>query len=130
MIDMYMRIAFADMADFGTLKKGKFIPHDLELVDGQLIKAIKQSPHGTMIELIDKLPALKKLEEYFDFMPKDWKQELEEKKLKLLEQKLEIEKVKAGMGDTNVEDDGFLQALYESADSIWEDNTDESESDQ
>lgn len=114
-IKEYMKIAFADMTDFV-----KFGPNGLTLknsdkVDGQLITKLKEGREGISIELADKLKALDKLEKYLEVMPGDrWKKDIEERKLALLMAKMET-------GGEEEKDDGFLEALGNSAKEVWED---------
>jgi hypothetical protein len=61
------------------------------------------------------------LERFFEEMPKDWREKLEEKKVELMEEKLHIEKQKLGLIDDEVGDDGFLDALRDTAEEVWED---------
>ena len=125
-LDHYIRIAFADITDFVNVKKGiyggKTIEvEDLEKIDGQLVKRISQNTNGGFsIEMVDKMQALYKLEQFFDVMPKDWKQKIEERKLEIAEQKLEIERMKIGMYENVTEDDGFIEALLGETESVWE----------
>lgn len=91
-VQEYMKIAFADMTDFV-----KFGPDGLRLkasegVDGQLITKIKEGRDGISIELADKLVALQRLEKYLEVMPVSWKQTVEEEKLKLMKEKMELER--------------------------------------
>lgn len=122
-IDQYIRIAFADITDFVTISKGNLTLKDETMLDGQLITSIKKSRDGQVsIELVDKLRALEKLERYFDVMPKDWRIKIEEKKLELMEERLEIERIKAGQGAQDEdENDGFIDALKATAEEIWGD---------
>lgn len=126
-IDHYIRIAFSDITDFIEIKEGKFGGKkvnivDLERIDGQLVKKVSQNTNGGFsIEMVDKMRALQKLEQYFDVMPKDWRQKIEERKLELAEQKLELEKIKIGLHEEAIEDDGFIEALIGSTESVWED---------
>ena len=113
-LDQYMRIAFADITDAITIKDGKAIITDSDMLDGQIIKSIRQSKNGVQVELFDKFAALAKIERYFDVMPKDWRQDIEERKLQLLEKRLGLTE--------EVVDDGFLQAIKETAATIWEEN--------
>lgn len=120
-IDMYARAAFSDMTDFIDVAYGKIKPKDLRLVDGQLIQSIKQGKDGSVsITLIDKMDALKKLEIFFDVMPKDWRASIEERKLELLEERLDLDKRRYGVVRDPVEDDGFLEALRGSCSEVWE----------
>lgn len=118
-IDQYARIAFADMTDFVSIRKGKIMLKDDELLDGQIVSKVKEGRDGISIELVDKLSALSKLERYFDVMPKDWHEKIEEKKLEIMRERLEIEKLKIGQIEEIDGDDGFLDALKQSASEVW-----------
>jgi phage terminase small subunit len=119
-IEKYARIAFADVTDFVEFSGNKLKLNNSDLIDGQLIKQVKQGKDGITVELYDKLAALEKLERYFDCMPKDWKQRIEEKKVDLMEQKLDLERQKLGLKDDAIEDDGFIEALRSTASQVWE----------
>lgn len=119
-IDQYARIAFADITDFVELKNGRVSLVDSEMMDGQLVKSVKKGRDGVSIEMYDKMAALARLERFFEEMPKDWREKLEEKKLELAQEKLNLEKQRLGMLDDQVEDDGFLDALRDTADEVWE----------
>ena len=123
-IDHYTRIAFSDITDVCEVKDGKIVIQDSDMIDGQIVKSIKKGRDGISVEMYDKMAALTKLEKYFDVMPKDWKQKLEERKVSILEQKLEMEKRKMGEGD-EIADDGFIEALKSEAEVIWDDNIDD-----
>jgi len=120
-IDQYARIAFADITDFTEVKGGRLTLVDSDQMDGQLVKSIKKGRDGVSIEMYDKMAALSRLERFFEEMPKDWKQKLEEKKLELMVEKLELEKRKMGLIDDEIEDDGFLDALRDTAEEVWDD---------
>ncbi len=122
LIDHWVRIAFSDMTDFVEI-----FPHSIRLkpaaqVDGQLIKSIKSGRDGVSIELYDKMKALDSLAKYCDGMPKEWKQKLEERRTELLEQEFELKKKQAELENPGKEDDGFLEAIKESAKTIWEES--------
>lgn len=119
-IDQYARIAFADITDFVDIKNGRLTLIDGEQMDGQLVKSVKKGRDGVSVELYDKMQALARLERFFEEMPKDWKQKIEERKLELMEEKLAIEKQKLGLLDEEIEDDGFLEALRDTAEEVWE----------
>lgn len=119
-VDQYARIAFADITDFVEVKGGRLSLVDSEMMDGQLVKSVKKGRDGVSIEMYDKMQALARLERFFEEMPKDWKQRLEEEKLKLMQEKLEIEKQKLGFVDDDIDDDGFLDALRDTAEEVWE----------
>lgn len=99
-IQEYMKIAFADMTDFVKFGPGGVTARHSNTVDGQLIVKIREGRDGVSIELADKMKALEKLEQYMDVMPEDWKQILENDKLAIMREKLELEKDRAG----NMED--------------------------
>ena len=120
-VDQYARIAFADITDFVEVKGGRLTLADSEMMDGQLVKSVKKGRDGVAIEMYDKMQALARLERFFEEMPKDWKQKLEEEKLKIAQEKLQIEKQKLGFVDDEVGDDGFLDALRDTADEVWDD---------
>ena len=123
-IDHYARIAFSDITDVCEVHDGKISVQDSDMIDGQIVKSIKKGRDGVTVVMYDKMEALAKLERYFDIMPKDWKQQLEERKVAIMEQKLELEKRKMGDGE-EITDDGFIEALKESASTVWEDNDEE-----
>lgn len=125
LIDQYMRIAFADITDFVTIKKGRATVTDSDMIDGQIVKSIKQTPNGAHVEFYDKISAMEKLERFLDFVPADWRQRLEERKVELMEQKLELERIKMGYLETEDVDDGFLDALKETAEQVWNDELEE-----
>lgn len=123
-IDHYARIAFADITDVCEVHDGKMTLADTDLIDGQIVKSISLGRSGTVsVEMYDKFQALSKLERFFDMMPKDWRQDLEERKVKILEERLELDKKKQGEGDEQV-DDGFLEALKATATTVWDDADD------
>ena len=119
-IDQYARIAFADITDFVEVKGNRVSLVDSEMIDGQLVKAVKKGRDGVSIEMYDKMAALARLERFFEEMPKDWREKLEEKKVEIMKEKLEIEKIKLGLGEDEIEDDGFIDALRETADEVWD----------
>lgn len=118
-VDHYARIAFADITDFVKIKNGRIELIDEDKIDGQLIKSVKKGRDGIVVELYDKMTALQKLERYFDIMPADWRQKIEEKKLELMKEKLEIEKMKIGQVQEDNEDDGFFEALKGTVEEVW-----------
>ena len=120
-IDQYARIAFSDITDFVEVKNGRLSLVDSDMMDGQLVKSVKKGRDGVSIEMYDKFAALARLERFFEEMPKDWREKLEEKKVELMEEKLTIEKQKLGLLDDEISDDGFLEALRETAEEVWED---------
>lgn len=120
-IDQYMRIAFADITDFVEVIGNTVKLKAGATIDGQLVAAVKRGKDGISYELHDKMKALAKLDQYFDVMPADWKQKVEERKVELLAQRVEIERIKAGQNTDDEQDDGFIAALKSTAEEIWDD---------
>lgn len=98
-IQEYMKIAFADMTDFVKFGPSGVSAKHSNTVDGQLITKIKEGRDGVSIELADKMKALEKLEQYLDVMPEDWRQILEQNKLELMREKLDLEKQRVENGE-------------------------------
>lgn len=128
LLDGYTRQAFADINDFLEVKGNKVKLKDSLYWDGQLVKSVKSTINGVSLELVDRQTAFEKLIRYFDFLPADWKQKIEERKLELYEQKLELERQRMGISDEEIQDDGFLDALKDVAVEVWA-NEDEGEDD-
>ena len=120
-IHQWIKIAFADMTDFVDIKPHGIVLKPSSQVDGQLIKSIKSGPQGVSIELHDKLKALDSLAKYIQDMPKDYKQIIEERKADLMQNEFELKKKMYDLDSKENEDDGFLEALSKTAESVWED---------
>jgi phage terminase small subunit len=142
-VERFMHIAFSDMTDFvdyGTKviptvdNKGKVTgstEHDFlqfrdsQMVDGGVIKEVRQTQQGMAIKLESKIDALKWLSDYFEMNPADrHKQEYDKRKLEI-----ELLKTQASIkptGDDTPPDDGFTEAMNAQAAEIWkdEDSTD------
>ena len=110
-VELKMRIAFADITDFiefgqvevpVTDKEGNYVTDrivnavnfkDSNMIDGQLIKEIKKGRQGIGIKLEDRMDALDWLADYFDINPdnqhKKW---YDKQRLKLKEDELEVKK--------------------------------------
>jgi Terminase small subunit. len=82
-------------------------------VDGTIISEVSQGKDGIKIKLSDKMKALEKLEKYLDLLPDHHKRRMEEEKLKIEQQRIELEKIKAGPKDENTEE--WISALQEVA---------------
>lgn len=110
-VEMYMRIAFADITDFLefgqrevpiTDKEGNYITSatanvvnfkEGNIVDGQLIKEVKQGRQGVSIKLEDRMKALEWLANYFNMNPDSrHKKEYDNARLKLKEKELELKR--------------------------------------
>lgn len=119
-IDQYAKIAFADMGDFVDITAtGRVKVKPAEELDGQIIRRLKEGPQGVEIELEDRMKALEKLERYYDVMPADWRQKIEERKVAIMEERLAMDKADRAIHE--FEDDGFIDALHGVAEEIWSD---------
>lgn len=119
-IEQWIKIAFADMSDFVDIFPTYIKLKKNEEIDGQLVKSIKSGRDGVSIELHDKLKALDALAKYTADMPKDYKQILEERRMELLESELKLKKKYYDVSNEDSEDDGFIEALKQSATAVWE----------
>lgn len=118
LISMYARMAMYDVSDYVDLIDGKMIVKDLENIDTQIVQEIKETKHGTIeIKFADRIKALDRLAEYISGTPADYRMKLEQQKLDILQEKLELEKLKVGIGVEQI-DDGFLEALDNAAENI------------
>lgn len=70
-VNMYAKIAFADMTDFVTFGPRGVLPKASDTVDGQLICKIKEGRDGVSVELADRMKALEKLSNYLGVTPQD-----------------------------------------------------------
>jgi len=89
-VEMHIRIAFADTTDFVQVTGGHVVARDSDHVDGQLISEISEGPNGVKIKLEDRQKSLSFLERYFMLNPMDQQRVAYEKaKEKALERSLE-----------------------------------------
>lgn len=138
-VERFMHIAFSDMSDFvdyGTKiipifddkgnvagsKERDFLQfRDSQMVDGGVIKEVKQTQQGMAIKLENKIDALKWLSDYFELNPSDrHKQEYDKRRLEI-----EMLKTQASIkptGDDTTTDDGFADALNAQAATVWKDD--------
>lgn len=130
-LQKYIDIAFADITDYVEFGKKPVVvgivdgkPKELVLnyvdlndsvnVDGSLISEVKQGKEGISIKLHDKMKALEKLEKYFDLFPDKFRRQIEEEKIKMAREKLELDKVKAqGSSDKENEVADMLRGLVD-----------------
>lgn len=146
MIDLHMRIAFADMGNYvsfgleevpftikgipvynpdGTPKTVKYNTVKLNEsanVDTQLIKEIKEGKEGISVKLLDRCNSLDWLDRYFLMNP------LDRHKIEYDKRKLELELIKLDYGEKSGEPsatqsggDNFLDALNAKALEVWND---------
>jgi phage terminase small subunit len=148
-LQVYVKIAFADITDFVDFgqEKRPELDHNLkpmidengdeitysysfvnlknhDEVDGTLITEVKKGKDGVSIKLADKMKALEKLSLYFDLFPDNFKRQLEEEKLKIAHHKV------FGVNEEEeYEDDGFEDALQAVTSEVWSnDNSTEEDS--
>ena len=111
----------SDITDFVDIAPHSIRLKPADMIDGQLVKSIKTGRDGISIELHDKMRALEQLARYVDDMPSDWKQRIEERKMQLMEQEFELKKKTSELDNPDKEDDGFIEAIKASAESVWTD---------
>ena len=89
-VELYMRIAFADYSEFVTSQNGRLIVHDLDEVDAQLIQSVQPlKDGGFVVHLADRMKALQWLSDYFELNPRDGhKVEYQQKMAELREREL------------------------------------------
>ena len=110
-VEKYMKIAFADVTDFvdfGTVEKPIFDEkgncvatkeydflkvYDAQIIDGGLVKEIKQTKTGIAIKLEDRMAALEWLSKYFSMNPMDsHRKEYDDRKQTLERERFEHDK--------------------------------------
>lgn len=80
-VELQMRIAFADMGDFVEYGGAKVGLKDSDRVDTQLIKRVKENQYGVSIEMEDRQKAIDWLTKYFLMHPDDkYKAEFDRKR--------------------------------------------------
>lgn len=127
----YMDIAFSDITDFlefnsekvegefGPYLKNSVVLKDSNQLDGSLISEISEGKDGIKIKLQDKMKALQWLSDRTDLLPTETKTKLD---LEIL--KLEVEMNKLDNTEEEVEEDGFIEALDDTAKEVWDDEED------
>lgn len=116
-VEMHMRIAFADITDFvefeGNHIKNIVVIKDSDKVDGTLISEVYTDKGEAHIKLADKSKSLKFLEDYFELNPHDrHKRDYDIAKIELEKDKL---KMSANKGDNEpAKDNNLLEAIINS----------------
>jgi phage terminase small subunit len=140
-LQKYIKIAFSDITDYLTFGKKEIIVdsfpktinyvdfNESDMIDGSIISEVKQGKDGVSIKLEDRMKALDKLSLYFDLFPDKFKRQIEEEKVKVTKDKLELEKTKVIGDEEEVEDDGFLHALEGKVSEVWGDVKEDNKSD-
>ena len=116
-VQKYIDMAFYDVTDYAEFKGGVVLLKDSSCVDGTLIQEIKQGKEGVTVKFVDRSKAL-------DWLSKHMNLATEEQSAKIDLIKAQTQKI---TGDENAEtvDDGFLDALNDSASNDWADEGDE-----
>lgn len=100
-VEIQMRIAFADMGDYVRFGRAGIILQESGLTDTQLIQEIKEGKSGISIKLADRQKAIDWLTKYFLIHPESkYKAEYERRRAE-----------KEGGEAQEFESDGFLEAL-------------------
>nr|DAY95276.1 MAG TPA: Terminase small subunit [Caudoviricetes sp.] len=127
----YMNIAFSDITDFlefnsekvegefGPYLKNSVVLKDSTQLDGTLISEISEGKDGVKVKLLDKMKALQWLSDRTDLLPTHTQAKLD---LEIL--KLEVEMNKLDNTEEEVEEDGFIEALDDTAKEVWDDEED------
>lgn len=130
-LDMYVKIAFADMTDFvefgteevetindvgePTTYQSNYVRFkNSDEVDGTLITEVKKGKDGVSFKLADKMRALDALAKYVDFMSEDAQRDLKEERLYLENTRLK-EEIKMltgdGEGDAHERMNQYMKAI-------------------
>lgn len=100
-VELQMRIAFADIDQVLEFKKHTVTLRDSKLVDTQLIKKVSEGQYGVSVELENRQKAIDWLTKYFLMHPEDkYRAEFERKRAESDE-----------AGEDEVESNGFIEAL-------------------
>ena len=127
LLSSYAKMAYYDITDYVEMRGNRLQPKDFGKIDGQIIQEISQNASGGItIKFPDRIKAHEKLEQFMEENPYDWKRKMEEQKIQIMRDRLEIEKSKQGLGDV-LEDDGFIEALAKVADGLFDDEEPENE---
>lgn len=113
----YMEIAFSDMTDFvsfGREKNRNVVRfRESDTVDGSLISEVSQGKDGAKIKLADRMKALSWLADHMDMATP-------EQAAKVEKLKAETARIRGEDPDAESEDDGFIDALRNEANFLWE----------
>lgn len=112
-VQMYIDIARADMTDFADFSGDIVSLKNSKNVDGTLIQEIKQGKDGVSIKLADRMKAI-------DWLSKHMNMATQEQQAKINLLKAQAAKI-TDEEPTTTEDDGFMEALNDSANKDWDD---------
>ncbi|WP_143826248.1 terminase small subunit [Scatolibacter rhodanostii] len=135
-VERYMHIAFSDITDFvdfgstaspvydekgnitGSRENEFFRLYDAQMVNGGVIKEIKQTQNGIAIKLEDRTAALSWLSDYFEMNPSDrHRREYDKRKLEM--ELLRMQSDVKELAEEETLDDGFTAALGVKAAEVW-----------
>lgn len=117
-VQKYIDIAFADITDYAIFSGRSVSLKDSDYVDGSIVQEVTQGKHGISIKLNDRMKAL-------DWLTKHLNIANAEQKAKIELIKAQIGKLNTGEDNEAFENDGFIEALNNSAKEDW--NEDEEE---
>ena len=117
-VQKYIDIAFADITDYANFSGRSVNLKDSDYVDGSIVQEVTQGKHGISIKLNDRMKAL-------DWLTKHLNIANAEQKAKIELIKAQIGKLNTGEDNEAFENDGFIEALNNSAKEDW--NEDEEE---
>ena len=110
-LQMYIKIAFADIGEMVRFNGGSVSLFNSNEVDTSLIQEVKEGKDGISIKLVDKMKALEKLELYFDLLPDNWRRKVEAEKMELERRKVELSEKNAGDAGGPAEAPTFVDDL-------------------
>jgi len=124
-INAYAKQAFYNINDYIEISQnGRIRLKSPQEIDGSLIQEISVNNSGSFtVKFPDRQRALLRLEDYIPDLP-SYSRQVEERKLKILEERLEIDKQKNDY-EAEFEDDNFIEALNNVAKGIFEEEQDE-----
>lgn len=117
-VQKYIDIAFADITDYANFSGRSVSLKDSDYIDGSIVQEVTQGKHGISIKLNDRMKAL-------DWLTKHLNIANAEQKAKIELIKAQIGKLNTGEDNEAFENDGFIEALNNSAKEDW--NEDEEE---
>lgn len=122
LVELNMRIAFADIGDYVSFSGKSVVLRDSSKTDTQLIQEVKSGKSGISIKLADKNKAMDWLTKYFMLNPMDvHKQEFDKQRLELEYLKLEAQITENDAGN-ETEENNFAEMLNETAKEEWRDD--------
>lgn len=119
LVELNMRIAFADMGDYAFFEGNHVSLKDSAATDTQLIQKVKSGKSGISIELVDRYKAMDWLTKYFVMNPMDrHRREFDRHRLELEMLKLDAQ-VKESESSAETQDNNFLQMLNTTGKESW-----------